>query len=736
MRVSCLIFLLPLFASFGVAQPTDLRGIVADSASGERLPFASVQIMSLNLGGSTNFNGFYLLTNVPPGTYEVAASSIGYLGQTRRVTVRPGVSTVLNFELSARPVEFSEVVVTERARRELSEINTSVHVMDVAQMRSIPSVMQPDVFRAIQILPGVVSSSDVNTHFYVRGGAGDQNLIMLDGMKIFNPFHAFGIFSLFDPDIIKTTEVYTGAFPAGFGGRLSSVVSMLTRDGNRKEYAAKAEASLASSKLQVEGPIYGATRFLASARVSTFSNVLDRVLRKDLPLSFYDAFVKITGEDLVEHSRYGFTGFFSGDDLRSRSSADPDYVWRNYAVGFNGGGLINERLFFDVVAYENMFEASRRPRNSSSTPTRTKIRETGVRTQATKYTDSKDLFFVGFEFSFPSVDYEVVNLAGIPRSVYSTFVDFWTWIRYQAKVGPWQVDGGVHLDAGSIFQRSVGLEAVEPRLNVSLLLAPQWKWKASYGRFSQHLITVNNEDDVIPIFDAWIEVPREIGSQRADHYVTGFEGNPWAELSVSVQSYYKHYRALVTYNRDKVEAEDPDYVKGRGRAYGLETLVRVGRPGWDLYATHTLGWTTVTNGAATYPPRHDRRHSVNLLGIARLEPFEFTARWEFGSGFPFTPSIGYYDRLTYEDLFERPIGEQPSEPYLRLGEKNVRRLPVYHRLDLGAHYRFSVGRLRGSLGVQIANVYDRANVFYVDRATGRVITMLPFFPSITLTAEY
>lgn len=736
MRLSHPISLLCCAVSLGFAQPADLRGIVADSASGERLPFASVQIVSINRGGSTNFNGFYLLTNVPPGTYEVSAGSIGYTRQTRRVTVRPGSSNVLNFELAAEPVEFSEVVVTERARRELSEINTSVHVMDIDQVRSIPSVMQPDVFRAIQILPGVVSSSDVNTHFYVRGGAGDQNLIMLDGMKIYNPFHAFGIFSLFDPDIIKTTEVYTGAFPPGFGGRLSSVVSMLTRDGNRKEYAVKAEASLASTKLQVEGPIYGATRVLANARVSTFSNVLDRVVRKDLPLSFYDAFVKVTGEDLSEQSRYGFTGFFSGDDMRSRTATDPDYVWRNHAIGFNGGGLINERLFVDVVAYENLFEASRRPRGPASTPARTKVRETGVRTQATKYTDSKDLFFMGFDFSFPSVDYEVVNLAGLPQSVSSSFVDFWTWLRYQATIGPWQLDGGIHLDAGSIFQRSGEWETIEPRLNVSLQLAPQWKWKASFGRFSQHLITVNNEDDVIPIFDAWIEVPEEIGSQRADHLVTGLEGNPLAELAVSVQTYYKHYGALVAYNRDKVEPEDPDYVKGRGRAYGLETLVRYGRPGWDLYATHTLGWTEVTNGSLTYPPRHDRRHAVNLLGVVSMEPFEFVARWEFGSGFPFTPSIGYYDRLTLDDPWSLPIGKQPSEPYLRLGEKNVRRLPVYHRLDVGAKYRFTLGRLRGALGLQVANVYDRANVFYVDRVTGRVVTMLPFFPSITITAEY
>lgn len=720
-----------------VGQPADLRGVVTDSASGERIPFATIQIGGINRGGATNLNGFYLLTNIPPGTYDVTASSIGYDRQMRRVRIVEAGSNVLNFELAPQPVEFSEVVVTERARRELSEINSSVHVMDVAEVRSIPSVLQPDIFRAIQVLPGVVSTSDVNTHFYVRGGAGDQNLIMLDGMKIYNPFHAFGIFSMFDPDIIKTTEVYTGAFPPGFGGRLSSVVNMLSRDGNRKEYAAKADISLASTKLQVEGPIYEATRFLASGRVSTFRNALDQILQKDLPLSFYDAFVKITGENLEEHSRFGFTGFFSGDDLRSRLATEPDYTWRNHAVGFNGGGLINDRLFVDVVAYENLFEATRRAKSSTSSPARTKVREVGVRTQATKYLDSKDLFFVGFDFSFPSTDYELVNNVGVPRMLNSTFVDFYTWLRYQMTLGSWQMDGGFHVDAGSMFQRDAGLEAVEPRINVSVLVDPLWKLKFSYGRFSQHLITVNNEDDVVSIFDAWIEVPQEIQSQWADHFVAGVEGNLFAEMSISVQAYHKYYGSLVTYNRDKISAADPDFVRGTGRASGVETLLRFGQLHWDVFASHTLGWTTVTNGGETYAPRYDRRHTLNLLGVTRpWEHVEMTARWEFGSGFPFTPSIGYYDRLTFNDLLQFPILREPGTPYLRLGEKNSIRMPVYHRLDVGATYRFVLGRLSGGIGVQIANVYGRQNVFYVDRVTGQLITMLPFFPSVNISVEY
>ena len=736
-RVFPLTLLVILPAAPLTAQTSDLRGIVVDSASGDRIPFATVTVSELNRGGATNINGFYLFTGVPSGAYDVTAGSVGYHRTTKRVIVREGEASVLNFELVPQPVEFSEVVVTERSRRELSEINTSVHVLDVKDIKVIPIALQPDVFRAIQVLPGIVSTSDVNTHFYVRGGAGDQNLILLDGMKVYNPFHAFGIFSSFDADVIKTTEVYTGAFPPGYGGRLSSVVNMITRDGNRKEFGGRADINLVSSKLQLEGPVSNDLRFLVSGRTSTFTQTLDRVLRKNMPLSFYDAFLKVTGEDMEDHSRYGFTGFFSGDRLKTRSLQSPDYTWKNHAIGFTGGGLVEERLFVDVVAFENSFEAFRDPKQSSATPASTSIRETGIRANATQYLDSKDLFFFGFEFTFPNLSYSLINNVGTPITLATSYVDFWTWVRYQATVGSLQIDGGLHIDVGSVFQRSAGLEVLEPRLNASYLFTPTWRAKLSYGRFSQHVVTVNNEDDVIAVFDAWISVPEEIGAERADHYVAGVEGNILPQLSVSIQSYYKYYSSLVAYNRDKIEPNDPDYIRGTGQASGFEFLLRYGIPWCALYGTYTLGWTTVTNGSLTYPPRFDRRHSVNLLSVFHVaEKVDASFRWEFGSGFPYTQSIGYYDRLSLDDPVSDPLIDENGTPFVRLGDKNAARLPSYHRLDMSLTYRFDLGGIRGNAGLHIVNVYDRRNIFYFDRMTGELVHQLPFFPSFNLTVEY
>ena len=717
-----------------------MRGVVTDSTSGDRIPFVSIMVSGTQKGGSSNINGFYLITNIPPGVYQVTASSVGYAKFTQKVVVRGRESTTANFVLSPEAIEFQEVVVTERSKKELTEINTSIHVLEQRDIRAIPVTVQEDVFRAIQIVPGVVSTSDVNSHFYVRGGGGDQNLILLDGMKIYNPYHAFGIFSIFDADIIKTTEVYTGAFPPGFGGRLSSVLNMTTRTGNSTRLTGKANINFVSGKLQLEGPlpVESSVHWIFSGRKSLFTEPISKFLRRDVPISFYDVFFKAIQEGRESHAQYGVQGFFSGDDLLSGGFQDPDYHWRNHTVGFVATGLIQDRLFVDASGFENFFEARKEVKpGTKGTPTSTMIQETGVRANATLYTDSKDLYFFGFEFNFPQMEYNLVNSFGVSRKLASNDVDSWAWFRYQTTQGHWQIDGGIHIDMGSIFQRGTGVEAIQPRINASYSLSALWRAKASYGRFNQNIITVNNEDDVISIFDAWIRVPNYLAPESADHYVVGLEGSLIPELSANIQAYYKDYRSLVVYNRDKVDQFDRDYVNAIGSSSGIEFLLRYGVPWADLYATYAYSVTTVSNAGLTYSPRYDRRHSANVLNVFHAtENLDISLRWELGSGFPFSESIGFYDRLTLNDPVRGTYATETGSSYIRLGPKNGGRLPFYHRLDASVTYKFLLGRMKGTAGIHAINLYDQKNLFYFDRATGNKVYMLPFFPTVTLNVEY
>jgi len=731
--------IVPLFMipSLLAAQGIDIRGVVTDTTTNEKLPFANVVLVGTNKGAATNLNGFYLIPNVLPGEYDLSISSVGFQKKVQRVFVGIRGPIIVNIALTPVAVEMTEVLVESGVKRELKEINTSIHILDSKDIAAVPVAVQEDVFRSIQILPGIVSTSDVNSHFYVRGGGGDQNLILLDGMKIYNPFHAFGVFSIFDSDIIKTTEVFTGAFPPGYGGRLSSVVNMSTRDGRSRTVGGKAGVNFLSAKLQVEGPIMEKTQWLVNARKLMFRKTLTKFFNRDTPVDFYDGFIKVTNQS-DEDSRIGLQAFFSGDTLESSNPADPSYSWRTTALGVVASGLIEERLLVHLVAYQNFFEGKRIPRAPSNvTPSSTRVKETGVKTEATYYMDNQDLFFFGFESSFPSFEYKLTNTYGVDKRLADALAEMWIWARYQTNVGFWKVDGGLHMDVGSMFVRDFDFSMIQPRLNTSLVLISDWKIKFSYGRFTQNLITVNNEDDVISIFDAWIPVPGKLKVEKADHYVMGVDGNLLPTLSTSLQGYYKHFGSIVTYNRDKTDALDPDYINSTGDAYGAELLLRYGVPLVDVYTAYTLGWTTINANGFEYPPRYDRRHTLHLMTVFHPMKFlDLTLRWEFGSGFPFTQTMGYYDRLVLDNVFDGEYVSETGEPYTRLGDKNAARLPIYHKLDFSVVYRFNFEGLRGTLGGHIVNVYDHKNLFYFDRSTGRRINMLSFFPSVTLSLEY
>ncbi len=350
-------------------------------------------------------------------------------------------------------------------------------------------------------------------------------------------------------------------------------------------------------------------------------------------------------------------------------------------------------MFVQTFVYYTAYKANRGTSTSTLPPSSTSVNEGGLRAQATYYTDAQDLLFFGFDFSFPTIEYRPVDIPGSRSNVLKSFVDASAWLRSQSRYERLQVDAGIHLDVGSLIEGEQGIGAVQPRLNLSYQLLGNWKAKASVGFFSQRSITVNNEDDVMPIFDAWIKIPSNLPPERAVHFVVGISGNINESTSLDLQAYHKYYSSLVVYNRDKIDASDPDYIQGTGKSYGAELLLRSKISFVDLYATYTLSWTRVDNNGLEYYPRYDRRHSINLL--ATVQPFkhlDVTARWEYGSGFPYSASLGYYDRLMLGNPFQNPIEFETGHPYIAIGDKNAWRLPAYHRLDVSMRYGFKILR--------------------------------------------
>ncbi|HEY4611599.1 MAG TPA: TonB-dependent receptor, partial [Bacteroidota bacterium] len=327
MRLPLTIVLLSILALPAVAQVVDIRGVVSDSATGERIPFANVILKETGKGAATNNAGFYIITSVAPGVYEIVVSSVGYQRQSREIRVGGTAPIIANFRLTSEAVEIEEIVVSGRAKAEQLELQTSIHTMDKAELKKIPVAAQGDILRSIQILPGIVSTSDVNAQFYVRGGSSDQNLVLVDGMRLYNPFHAFGLFSTVNPDLIRTAEVYTGAFPAEFGGRLSSVINLTTRDGNAAHFNGRSNINFLSSSLNLEGPISNSVQTLFSGRKSLFSGTFKNFLKEKIPLSFYDAFLKFTVKDPESQDNVSVQALMSYDDLLAINPGDPTYSW-------------------------------------------------------------------------------------------------------------------------------------------------------------------------------------------------------------------------------------------------------------------------------------------------------------------------------------------------------------------------------------------------------------------------
>ncbi|MEO8168703.1 MAG: TonB-dependent receptor, partial [bacterium] len=511
-----------MLVSSATAQGVDVRGVVTDSSNGQRIPFANISVIGTRLGVSTNLNGFFLITNVPPGKYVMVASAIGYahIGQT--VEIRGREPITVNFILSPQAVEVSEVI-TEGTQSPEKATATSIHVFGSKEIQDIPVAGAQDVLRAIQILPGIVSSSDVSAKFFVRGGAGDQNLILLDGMKMYNPFHAFGIFSVFDPDIISTAEVFTGAFPAGYGNRLSSVINLTTKAGNTTRFSGKGELNFLNAKVQLEGPINEDNSWLVNYRTSLSSNVFKHFLRTSIPVSFYDVFFKGTLGGAT--GRNSLRAFFSGDKITSDRPDEPDYSWDNYSIAGSLSGLAYDRVYVDAFAYSSSFRVKRDPKHSAIIlPAESRVGDDGLRVEFTVHTESQNVWLAGFQFDLPEYEFTYATASNSNRTFRGTDPELWLWGRYQLHFGALQTDLGIHSDVLTVLDNGLSLQGFQPRVSLVYQLSNAWRTKFGAGVYNQRVITISNEDDITSLFDAWISIPKELKFEEAHHYVFGVEG--------------------------------------------------------------------------------------------------------------------------------------------------------------------------------------------------------------------
>ena len=486
----------------------------------------------------------------------------------------------------------------------------------------------------------------------------------------------------------------------------------------------------------------GDNSWLISGRKSLFPGTLEKLVPTSVPTSFDDLFFKGTIGSASQ--RLGVRGFINEDNVTPDDPVQPDYAWRSAAYAADYSGLLTDRIYMDVTLNYSTSEIRRTAGPASPVPdASSRITDLTLRGEFDAYQENQSHYMFGFESSFPSIDDVLPTRAGIELPYDDSEGELWFWVRYLASVGPLGIDAGFHTELSVISAAILGSEGIplrrilQPRLALSLALDESWSVKAAYGVYTQNIIAISNEDDLISLFDAWLYLPDALRPEEADHYVLGLEGSLTRRLSLSVQGYVKDYKSIALYNPDKIFPADPDYIAGTGLSSGIETLVRYAAPAFDLYASYALSRARVSVDDLTYAPRYDQTHAVKAMGVLHLTPaLDVTLRWEYGSGYPYTQNAGWYTPLSLDGIGTDPFPSGEGEPTRVLGEKNAARLPAYHRLDASVSFRFSLGALRGSAGVNCLNVENARNILYYDRTTGKTDYMLPFFPSAFTTVEF
>lgn len=725
-----------LFPSVIYSQDTGLlRGFITDSLSGEALISANIILEGTRIGVATDLNGFFSIPAIPANkSYSVKASFLGYRSKKVEVMITKDKTTQIHIKLVPIDLQLQTIEkIGERIKDK--ELNIGVSRITTRQLELMPKGVETDVMRTLQFMPGVQSTGDVSARYYVRGGSSDQNLVLLNGIPVYNPFHAMGLFSIIDPEMINAIEFYKGGFTAEFGERISSVLNMVTKNGNKNRFAGSASISFLTGKASVEGPIPNGS-FMATARKSLFNDVLKKYVYKEAPFDFYDLSFKLnySVNSELRHSRIQLFGFSSGDDLQD-INLNNEYHWTNNVFGLNWFQVWESPLYSETSVSYSEFKANVDPINVNALARRNDVSDLSIKMDFTLLFDKKDELKFGYTIKTLNTSLYLegenktktdISDFGANISVFSKY----RLLRFEDLKG----DFGFRVNAASLSENDY---IIEPRINLTYQLHPLVKLKGAWGIYTQDMVTFTNENEIISLFEPWITLPDYLKAPSAVHYVVGMDVDISENTSVNIEGYYKKMQDITELNKNKFSPSDHDLVAGDGESYGWETQVQLK----DLYGlsalcSYSLSWAYKNINGWLYYPRYDARHTGKVMvGLDLGKNWNIGANWVISSGLPFTQIESYYNKFYFDNLYDGFFLFESYSPYTILGSKNLGRLPFYHRLDLNITKKFNFFFSTLFFSIDVINVYDRKNIFYFERETGRKVNMLPFIPTASFKLE-
>ncbi|MEO5675072.1 MAG: TonB-dependent receptor [Chitinophagales bacterium] len=753
-------FLLTVFmlsvSSLAIAQGTTIRGVVYDKEDGEPVIYTNVILLGTTMGAQTDEQGIYNISGVAAGSYTIFCTNFGYDTALVSITVKGNEIVTQKLFLNKKGIELENIDITATREEKKTETSVSMQKITVKDIDRIPSIGgSADLAQYLQVLPGVIFTGDQGGELYIRGGSPIQNKVLLDGMTIYNPFHSIGLFSVFETDVIRTVNVFTGGFSAEYGDRLSAVLDVTTRDGNKKRFAGKAGVSPFLSKLILEGPLKkqdanGASiSYLFTSKVSyldkTSPSLYSYIDTAGLPYNFQDFYGKLSFNS-ASGSKFSLFGFNYNDNVKYLGVSDFDWNEFGFGANFNLVPGSSKVIIGGTLSYSNysitLTEADGKPRESSigGFDLSTDFSYFLPRNSSVKYGFSIGGFRTHLKF-FNSLgliieqDDNTTEFAGyvVVKYIFAERIIFEPSMRLQ-------------------YYASLPVFSPEPRISLKINLTDHIRIKGATGLYSQNFISTKSDQDVVNLFTGYLTAPsgqlNDINGQqapnnlqRAIQAVAGIEWDVNKNLELTLEPYQKWFTQLINLNRDKLFPADPDYQIETGKAYGVDFLAKYNYKRYYLWIAYSLGFVTRNNGDQEYPPHYDRRHNLNIVAAynwGKDASWEFDIRWNLGSGFPFTLTQGFYEQLTFNNGINTNYTTQNGALGIIYDDSlNSGRLPYYHRLDLALKKVFHLSQYSDlDVNLSVINVYNRENIFYFDRVRYARVNQLSILPSVGVSLSF
>jgi len=746
-----------------------LSGFVKEKGSKETLIGVNIYIPKLKTGTITNTYGFYSLTLLPD-SYEVIVSYVGYQPKSFLIDLKTDISLDVDLEYA---IDLAEVVISADKYERISESSRmSVIEIPVKQVKSIPALLgEKDVLKVIQLMPGVQKGSEGSSGLYVRGGGADQNLIILDDATVYNAYHLFGFFSLFNGDAVKSIQLTKGGFPARYGGRLSSVLDINLKDGNRQKYSGEAGIGLLSSRVLLEGPIIkNKASFIISGRRTYLDALMAPFMNGDESggYYFYDLNAKLN-YDIDKNNKLYLSGYFGKDKFYFKykdmySKMEAGMFWDNATTTLRWNHLFNNKLFANTSLIFSNYRLKIYMKESYDNvgfdmSYRSGIRDFGLKYDLEYHASPAHTIRGGFistqhRFTPSAIVVKDDYLNEFKREVKAIdALESGIYLEDDIKIAErMKINAGIRLS--HFLQANKNYLNPEPRLSLSYLLTKDLAAKASYAVMNQYVHLLSNTGIGLPT-DLWVPSTENIPPQNTYQYAAGLAKDviPY-NFTISLEGYYKKSKNTLGYKEgasfllidDPTSADEMNWenniTQGQAWSYGAELLLqrKTGKlTGWIGY---TLSWTQLqfddVNFGEKFYARYDRRHDVSIVGIYDIKDnITLSATWVYGTGNAITLPLAEYSALPHQigDASNYYVNEYYFNMVNEYGVKNNVRMAPYHRMDIGVQFHKKYPKYERIFEFSVYNLYNRSNPYfyfigYDNKTNKRALKQISLFPMI------